>query len=721
MLFVTPYLARRSTAGIAAAAMTLGLVLAMPSAADAAVAVERIEGEGRFETGTAVTKDAFAPDDIDVVYLATGRGFPDALAAGAAAARNRGAVLLTEKDRLVETTADEIERLDPKRVVVVGGTTVLADDVLAAVEALDTDATVERIAGENRYETAGLIALDGFEPDDVNVVYLATGRNFPDALSGVPAAALDRAPILLTDPTTLPDATADAIEALKPIRVIVLGGTTAVSEDVETAAGALATSEKNPTTRIAGQSRVDTSVRVSQQFITAGTMYIATARNFPDALTGGPAAASVPGPVLLLDTGSPDLFTDSINAVAGRICTLRTRRVVLLGGQAALPIDTAARLTAATDDCAAEPFEAPDGEPIGFKPQFVGVSTRALVGYAPDKGGWLIDSVDSDEGNITFTDPALSPNGERVAYVLTIPLEGGNASERTSTLEVVDLLTGDGAANDVVVGVDVPDGESGCQLMFDVEWRPGTNDTIAYTCSGDAYLVTIGEEPELVGPANDILFSPDGSVLALVNSFAADDVPYIEGFNPDDVTAASTVLLSRPAGSDEIGGGVSQAAWSPDGSFIAALTTDPDEDPEGVSDFRERLFRVDIGTDALTVVYDAPDEEDTNAIELVGITSAQRMIVTLQSAIDFDNDEPDVPDDRTQELLSIDKDGDVKKLLDESNQDADALVRTGDVEGNLILVFSSSYGIVTMDGDGGNITPISSDISYGQQDLSKNP
>jgi hypothetical protein len=53
--------------------------------------------------------------------VATGDNFPDALAGGPVGAANDGPILLTGRDSLAPETAAELGRLQPDRVVVLGG------------------------------------------------------------------------------------------------------------------------------------------------------------------------------------------------------------------------------------------------------------------------------------------------------------------------------------------------------------------------------------------------------------------------------------------------------------------------------------------------------------------------------------------------------------------------------------------------------------------------
>lgn len=96
-----------------------------------------------------------------------------------------------------------------------------------------TTGGVTRLSGDSRYTTAARTA-QVFWPQTSNVVYLATGRNFPDALAGVPAAGLDQAPLLLTEPHCMPTATKQEMDRLQPSTVVVLGGTATVSDAAAT-------------------------------------------------------------------------------------------------------------------------------------------------------------------------------------------------------------------------------------------------------------------------------------------------------------------------------------------------------------------------------------------------------------------------------------------------------------------------------------------------------
>jgi spore germination protein YaaH len=95
------------------------------------VTVNRIAGGDRYSTAAYISASTFAPG-APVVYVATGLNFPDALA-GAAVAGSQGApILLVAPGSIPAVTAAELARLQPGRIVVLGGTGVVSEAVAAA-------------------------------------------------------------------------------------------------------------------------------------------------------------------------------------------------------------------------------------------------------------------------------------------------------------------------------------------------------------------------------------------------------------------------------------------------------------------------------------------------------------------------------------------------------------------------------------------------------------
>ncbi len=304
---------------------TLAWAAGPPPASATPSSVTRLAGADRYATAAAISRAVFAPD-APVAFIATGLDFPDSLAGGPAAARRRAPILLTAPARLPQATRDELIRLKPKEIIVLGGRSVVADAVAQELDAF-TAGPVTRLAGADRYATAALISARHF-PAGVPAVYVATGRSFPDALSAGAAAAALGGPVLLVNTDAVPASVRSELSRLKPKKIVVVGGRAVVSDAVM---AVLDTFTTGPITRQAGADRFATAAAVSAgAFSKASTVHVANGFGFADALTGVPAAAMAGGPLLI--SGRSSLPTATFNELR----RLDPGRVVLLGGQAAL-------------------------------------------------------------------------------------------------------------------------------------------------------------------------------------------------------------------------------------------------------------------------------------------------------------------------------------------------------------------------------------------------
>jgi putative cell wall-binding protein len=284
----------------------------------------RVGGVNRFATAATLSQRFFGPR-VPVVYLATAEDFADALAAGPLAAGN-GPVLMVLRNEIPAATLAELRRLNPGRVVVLGGPAAVSDAVLDAARATTTG-SVTRLFGTDRYATAVAIAKTN-HAQGASVVYVATGADFADALGGGPRAMRDGGPILLVQRDVIPSVTLAEIERLSPDRIVVLGGPDAVSEAVARKLRAFAPAGVS---RLAGMDRYATSVAISQAGFEPGVevVFLANGRGYGDALPAG-AAAGGRGPVLLVREDCVPL------GVYRELERLKAGEVIMVGGTAAL-------------------------------------------------------------------------------------------------------------------------------------------------------------------------------------------------------------------------------------------------------------------------------------------------------------------------------------------------------------------------------------------------
>lgn len=295
---------------------------------------ERVAGADRYATAAAFSAATFAPG-VPVVYVAAGDAFPDALAAAPAAGSAGGPVLLVDRFGVPTPTANELRRLAPQRIVVVGAAG-RRPDVVATIQSLvgsgGGTVPVTTVAGADRYATAALVSAGAFAPG-VPVAYVATGRTFPDALAAGAAGARRGGPVLLVD-DGVPATVAAELQRLRPASVVVLGGSDAV-DDATVAGVRTAVGGATPVSRVAGADRYGTAAALSRMTYAAGEprALVATGATFADALTAGAART----PLLLVGSTLPPDTHVELDRLGSA--------VTVLGGEAAV----GARLFAALD------------------------------------------------------------------------------------------------------------------------------------------------------------------------------------------------------------------------------------------------------------------------------------------------------------------------------------------------------------------------------------
>ncbi|NEN04581.1 hypothetical protein G3T36_01720 [Diaminobutyricibacter tongyongensis] len=198
-------------------------------------------------------------------------------------------------------------------------------------------AGVTRLSGQSRYETA--VAVSQRYSPGVSVAFVATGADFPDALSAAAAAAQLGGPLLLTQPTQVPASVTTELGRLKPQRIYVVGGTGVVSAGVATALSRIA-----PTQRLAGADRYATADAIIRTaFASADHAIIATGRSFPDALAATGAAGARHAPIILVDGTQPTVSKTTLD----RLATIGATTISIAGGASVVSSGIQAQLTRA--------------------------------------------------------------------------------------------------------------------------------------------------------------------------------------------------------------------------------------------------------------------------------------------------------------------------------------------------------------------------------------
>lgn len=314
-----------------------------PSSQPESNGLRRIFGQTRYQTMAAlVEKGEWKQGGTAIV--ASGVNFPDALSASSLAGRLDAPVILTESSRLSTEASAELKKLVPTKVYVIGGESAISASTYKQVQNITgKKCTVERIAGQTRYETCMKIAShQAFK--QAKTIIIVTGANYADALSISPYAYKKGYPILLCDPKKgLAKGEFDFVHQMCYDHAILVGGTSAVPQHVETQLKWLALNDQ---IRLSGATRYETSAEILD-FETRTTslktdgVFLATGKNFPDALAAGPVAGKKGTALLLVDPGM-QTACKTLGEYKGSISN-----AYIVGGTAVIPQNDAQTLAKA--------------------------------------------------------------------------------------------------------------------------------------------------------------------------------------------------------------------------------------------------------------------------------------------------------------------------------------------------------------------------------------
>lgn len=256
----------------------------------------RLGGINRYSTALNIARE-FKGGPLDNVIIGTGLDFPDSLSGSNLSAQYNAPILLVNNTvKASKDTLDYIKNNLKKdgKVFILGGTGVVSDDFVQ--ELMKSGYTnFERLGGINRYETNRII---NNKLENSPAVIIASGNDFADALSASGVSGIGGMPIYLANKGELDINTQNDIKRINPSKIYIVGGTGVVSTNTEN----LLKGITPDVTRLGGATRYETSLEVAKHFkLDTKSAIIATALDFPDALTGSALAIKENAPIILVN------------------------------------------------------------------------------------------------------------------------------------------------------------------------------------------------------------------------------------------------------------------------------------------------------------------------------------------------------------------------------------------------------------------------------------
>ena len=265
--------------------------------------VQTVAGNTRYTTAVQVANNL---SQVDNIVLVNSSAIVDGLAATPFAKATNSAILLTDTNAIPQATLDyvtnHIANNPTAKVYLVGGDSVISKTVETKLSKLTNEENVVRLGGNNRHETSVAVAEEMAKQVNSTRAFVVGATGEADAMSIAAYAAQEEAPIIVNGFGKLSD---KAIELLDGANIDVIGGKTAVAEDVIAELAKIDADEK--VERTEGKTRFETNANVIEKFYgktKIENMFIAKdgmakKDQLVDALTAGPLAAEAEAPILL--------------------------------------------------------------------------------------------------------------------------------------------------------------------------------------------------------------------------------------------------------------------------------------------------------------------------------------------------------------------------------------------------------------------------------------
>ncbi|MEY8000439.1 cell wall-binding repeat-containing protein [Clostridium sp. Mt-5] len=275
--------------------------------------LNQLGGSDSYETAAAVADSNWTSSDN--VILVSSEGYADSISAVVLSKQLKAPILLTGSSSLNSTTYDEISKLKPKNIYVIGGQNVISKSIRDELRSKDYN--LIELSGSNRYETnaavAGELVKLGMDPSNVMMV---GGEGFSDALSAAPAASAKGQMLLLGVNNSTAMTPVTNFVKKNNSKVTVVGTSNLIDDSTYKAVGAVGRID-------GGLDRFATNLNVLKAFdgdLKSGSIYVANASGdrYADALVAASVAGINSAPLVLVNNEGDIQTEDALNYIKSK-------------------------------------------------------------------------------------------------------------------------------------------------------------------------------------------------------------------------------------------------------------------------------------------------------------------------------------------------------------------------------------------------------------------
>ena len=285
--------------------------------------VVKLVGSDRYATAVELSKKQFST--ADAICIVNGQALADGLTITPLATHYKAPILLSNKDKLPQSTKDEILRLKATRAFIGGREGVISENVVNELKSLGIKEVI-RLGGKDRYDTALEIAkyIDA-NCFTVKEVVVANGYGEADSLSIASVAGSRQMAIILTEKDNMNSNVHNWVKSKKLSNAYIIGSKGVVSDELLVSIDAMVEGDVL-SNRLGGKDRYETNAKVIQRFFPdeLNEVYLSKGWNgyLIDALSSGVISALNDSPVILLDNNS------AVNRLQQNVLAPRTSNIV---------------------------------------------------------------------------------------------------------------------------------------------------------------------------------------------------------------------------------------------------------------------------------------------------------------------------------------------------------------------------------------------------------